>query len=181
MKIIEVDKVMPLISSLDNSMQALKIWIQANQREEAMTPPVVPPIVPPVPPVGELGSKINCIKLDKPYSLVTNGFTHSSRGVAFTIGSGKKVYFEVDPTLLKANASTFRMIVKAMNNSVLGISKAYYDKITQTYTNDVSFASGGTIDTVLNNASHPFSSTKFLYALENGGESWGIELYVQVF
>ncbi len=45
MQIIEVDKVIPLINSIDNSIQALKTWIQINQREESgvVTPPVISP------------------------------------------------------------------------------------------------------------------------------------------
>ncbi len=159
-----------------------------------ITPPVIPPVVPPVTPpptpppqpppaplVGALGSKTNPIKLDKPYSMVTNGFTHSNRGVDFTIGSSAKVYFEIDPALLKASASSFQMVVKGMNCPTLWIYKAYYDKNTQAYTDDVYFTAKGTLHYVSNSPSRPFSSTKFLYVLENGGASWGIQLWVQMY
>ncbi len=185
MKIIEVDKVMPLINSIDNSIQVCKTWIQANQREESVivTPPVVPPVVPPViPPIGVLGAKTNPIKLDKPYSRVRNGFTHSQNDrKEFGLAPDKRIYFEVDPTFLKPTSTSFQMTIKGMNGPLV-IYRAYYDKITQTYksVDDVYFTAKGCLDYVASNVSRPFSSTKFVYGLEVS-ESWEIELWVQMY
>ncbi len=172
-----MSKVIDFISLMEK-IDELKIWAFTNQREETVTPPVVPPVIPPV---GILGSKTNPIKLNKMYAPVTNGFTHSSKGKEFGLASGAKVYFEVDPVLLKPNAPFFQMVVKGMNCPTLYIYKAYYDKNTQTYTDDVSFTSGGCVDPVRDLKPRDLDSTKFLYALENKGASWGIELWVQMY
>jgi hypothetical protein len=133
-----------------------------------------------VPPPGGAGSKSNPFKLNTPYSKVSSGYTYGSTP-SYQLGAGAKVYFEIDPVSLKTSASAFQMTIKGMNCVSLGISRAYYDKNSQTYSDDVFIGYGGIIDTVRTNVAHPFSSTKFLYVLENTGVSWTIELYVQVF
>ena len=180
-KIVDVDK--------------LNQWIQTNQRDEAVVPPPVTcPAgqhwdvtlqkcvvdVPVPPPVGVLGTKTNPIKLDQSYTPVRSGFTYGNS--YYQIGDNAKVYFEIDPALLKESSSSFQMTIKGMNGP-LAIYKAYYDKNTQSYkpADDVYFTAKGCLDYVASSASHPFSSTKFLYALENGGGSWGIQLYVQMY
>ncbi len=177
MKVIEVER--------------LNQFIQANQRDEIVPvpipiPPPIPIPVPPTPPltpplpVGLLGTKTNPIKLDKPYPPVNLGFTHSIKGKEFGLSANSKIYFEVDPALLKANSSAFQMVVKGLNCPTLSIYKAYYDKDIQTYTNDVYFTGKGTLDYVRDHVPRDFDSTKFLYALENQGAYWEIELWVQM-
>ncbi len=130
--------------------------------------------------VGELGTKTNPIKLNKPYGPVSSGFTYSSSTSMYTLGAGRKVYFEVDPALLKANASAFQMIVNGFNSSSLYIYKAYYDKNTQTYTEDVYYTAKGCGDYVRDSTYRDLDSTRFLYRLDNEGASWQIQLWVQM-
>ncbi len=133
------------------------------------------------PPVGILGSKTNPYKLDKSYLAVNNGFTWAAKGNDFGIGSNTKIYFEVDPALLKSNASAFQMVIKGMNCPSLWIYKAYYNKNTQTYTDDVYFTSKGTLDYVKDLSPRDLDSYKFLYGLENKEASWEIQLWVQMY
>ncbi len=169
-KVVDVDK--------------LNLWIQANQRDEVIVPPPVPPpLPPPVPPppvIGALGSKTNPYKMNVMYPDVSGGYVAEKKGKAFSIGTNAKVYLEVDPSILKPSANAFQMVIKGMNCPTLTIYKAYYNKITQTYTDDVYFTAKGTLNYVASSPSRPFSSTKFLYVLENGGALWTIECWVQM-
>jgi hypothetical protein len=184
--------------------EALIAWINLNKVEDGVvTPP--PPIVyvcptcglqftsqaaldahvisahtapppPPPPPTGEQGSKGNPFKMNVPYSKVMNGFIAERKGYSFSIGASK-LYVEVDPNVIKPGSKSFRLYVKPMNCPTLAVYRAYYDKLTNSVTDDVKI---GTMDTVSTSPARPFASTKFLYALENTGEAWTIESWVQV-
>ncbi len=133
MKIIEVDKLMPLINNLSNLLEALKTLIQASQREESVvvTPPVIPPVVPPVvPPVTPPGPTTGIYKdaVAGAYKLNTIIKTQNGLPTSFGYGfkdqcvpgpayvlAGRKAYFLADPSWVASLYTTFKFKVFDMS------------------------------------------------------------------
>ncbi len=203
MKVIEVDKVMPLLNSLDNSIQALKAWIQANQRDEGVVPPPVtcPPgqhwdvtlqkcmvdvPIPPIPPVGELGSRTNPIKLNKLTSKLPSGpgYTFSPDGTgaySSLTRAGVKVYFEVDPISIDGrSAKQFQYTVKGYNNSKLRFYRVVCPKGGVIPAEDTRIYSNYSMsETVI---SADIDQNRYIYCVESRGDSTSPapEIYVGI-
>ncbi len=143
---------------------------------------VISPVV-----VGELGTKTNSIPLNKDMNQNNIYFPSTGGGdggSTITVGGfgGGKTYFLVDTSFCKNQpVSSFTVIIKGYNNTNLYYSKIPQDKAGNDLAAEIPIANymGDGLDMVVNNQSYGFSTTRWLYAIDNIGVSFPIDINVQ--